>query len=153
MHVWLKFRFSKKATKFETISHLIWCLLIDCFKFLWPFQNVRTLLVSCPSRTKILERYLTHTVHTTLATLGQVPITSQMQPLKFTSCSWFNSSLTFIFMHHFYILKAGLKVNSQMALSKLILVVKQCKYRYDKYVLDFRCLIVWDQLVSYSISW
>ena len=78
------------------------------------------LFVSCPTRTKNFERYLTHTVHTTLATLGQVPITSQMQPLKFTSCSWCNSSLTFIFMHHFYILKAGLKLNSQILLSKLI---------------------------------
>jgi hypothetical protein len=28
----IKFRFSKKATKFETI-----------FKFLWPFQNVQTI--------------------------------------------------------------------------------------------------------------
>ena len=26
----LKFRFSKKATKFETISHMIWCLLCKC---------------------------------------------------------------------------------------------------------------------------
>ena len=45
----VKFRFSKKATKFETISHMIWRLLSkyqikwDCFKFLWPFQNVRIL--------------------------------------------------------------------------------------------------------------
>ena len=26
----VKFRFSKKATKFETISHMIWCLLSKC---------------------------------------------------------------------------------------------------------------------------
>ena len=42
----LKFSFSKKATIFETIFHLIWRILNqveDCFKFLWPFQNVRTL--------------------------------------------------------------------------------------------------------------
>ena len=44
MYILLKFRFSKKATKFETISHMIWSLLVgDCFKFLWPSQNVRTL--------------------------------------------------------------------------------------------------------------
>ena len=68
--------------------------------------------------------------NTTIATLGQVPITSQMQLLKFTSCSWCNSSLTFIFMHHFYILKAGLKVYSQIALSKLLFTC--CKTMYLK---------------------
>ena len=37
------FRFSKEATKFETIfqRQINWG---DCFKFLWPFQNVRTLI-------------------------------------------------------------------------------------------------------------
>ena len=60
------FRFSKKATKFETISHLIWsliskCQMEDCFKFLRPFQNVRTMknlstfsttFLSCKTTTK-----------------------------------------------------------------------------------------------------
>ena len=52
--VLLKFRFSKKATKFETISHMIWRLLSKCqikweivSNFLWPFQNVRTLPNQC----------------------------------------------------------------------------------------------------------
>ena len=40
----LKFRFFGKTTQFETIFHLIWRWnMEDCFKFLWPFQNVRTL--------------------------------------------------------------------------------------------------------------
>ena len=30
IHYHVKFRFSKKATKFETIPHMIWCLLSKC---------------------------------------------------------------------------------------------------------------------------
>ena len=43
----IKFSFSKKATKLETLFPLIWCLLRKCqikWKILWPLQNFRTLL-------------------------------------------------------------------------------------------------------------
>ena len=60
----LKFSFSKKVTKFETISHMIWRLhhVGDSFKFLWPFQNVWTLkgafglfFVNCMCNSEIFE--------------------------------------------------------------------------------------------------